>query len=237
MLTDDGKHLYVSWDEYHMLIERLALKVHASGWEFDQILCLARGGMRPGDVLSRVFDKPLAIMSTSSYRAEAGTIQGRLDMAKYITMPKGELAGRVLLVDDLADTGVTLRAVVDRLRGMPAISELRAAVIWVKGVSSYTPDYYVETLPTSPWIHQPFEEYDNLRPKAWPRSSPSEPDALRRSQSHPQAREPAQSPCRTGPCAVSAAIAKTKKPDFVERAGLFNCWCPGEDSNLHAVKR
>ena len=92
MLTDDGKHLYVSWDEYHLLTERLALKVHHSGWEFDQILCLARGGMRPGDVLSRVFDKPLAIMSTSSYRAEAGTIQGRLDMAKYITMPKGELA-------------------------------------------------------------------------------------------------------------------------------------------------
>ena len=51
MLTDDGKHLYVSWDEYHMLIERLALKVAHSGWDFDQILCLARGGMRPGDVL------------------------------------------------------------------------------------------------------------------------------------------------------------------------------------------
>ena len=117
MLTDDGKHLYVSWDEYHMLTERLALKVHNSGWAFDQILCLARGGMRPGDVLSRVFDKPLAIMSTSSYRAEAGTIQGRLDIAKYITLPKGELAGRVLLVDDLSDSGVTLQAVVERLRG------------------------------------------------------------------------------------------------------------------------
>lgn len=165
MLTDDGKHLYVSWDEYHLLIERLALKVHASGWVFDQILCLARGGMRPGDVLSRVFDKPLAIMSTSSYRAEGGTIQGRLDMAKYITMPKGDLAGRVLLVDDLADSGITLRAVVDRLRSMPAIAELRSAVIWVKGVSTYTPDYFVERLPTSPWIHQPFEEYDNLRPE------------------------------------------------------------------------
>jgi hypothetical protein len=116
-------------------------------------------------VLSRVFDKPLAIMSTSSYRAEAGTIQGRLDMAKYITMPKGELGGRVLLVDDLADTGHTLRAVVERLRGMPAIRELRAAVIWVKGISSYQPEYHVETLPTSPWIHQPFEEYDGLRPE------------------------------------------------------------------------
>jgi uncharacterized protein len=164
MLTDDGKHLYVSWDEYNLLTEKLALKVDESGWQFDQILCLARGGMRPGDVLSRVFDKPLAIMSTSSYRAEAGTIQGRLDLAKYITMPKGELAGRVLLVDDLADTGVTLRAVVERLRGMPAIQELRAAVLWVKGVSTYIPDYYVESLPSSPWIHQPFEEYDNLRP-------------------------------------------------------------------------
>jgi len=164
MLTDDGKHLYVSWDEYHMLIERLALKVAHSDWSFDQILCLARGGMRPGDVLSRVFDKPLAIMSTSSYRAETGTIQGRLDIAKYITMPKGELAGRVLLVDDLADSGITLKAVVDRLRAMPSISELRSAVIWVKAQSSYMPDYHVELLPTSPWIHQPFEEYDGLRP-------------------------------------------------------------------------
>jgi uncharacterized protein len=166
MLTDDGKHLYVSWDEYHLLTERLALKVHASGWQFDQILCLARGGMRPGDVLSRVFDKPLGIMSTSSYRAEAGTIQGRLDIAKYITMPKGELAGRVLLVDDLADSGVTLKAVVERLRGMPAISELRSAVIWTKKVSAYTPDYFVEMLETSPWIHQPFEEYDGMGPEA-----------------------------------------------------------------------
>src|SRR4029077_9323766 len=137
-----------------MLIERLALKVHASGWQFDQILCLARGGMRPGDVLSRVDDKPLAIMSTSSSRAEAGTIQGRLDIAKYITMPKGELAGRVLLVDDLSDSGVTLKAVGERLRGMPAIQELRSAVLWTKSVSSYTPDYYVEMLETSPWIHQ-----------------------------------------------------------------------------------
>jgi uncharacterized protein len=161
---NDDKNLWVGWDEYHRLIELLALAVHESGWKFDQILCLARGGMRPGDVLSRVFDKPLAIMATSSYRAEAGTIQGRLDMAKYITLPRGELAGRVLLVDDLADSGITLRAVVDRLRGMPSISELRSAVLWTKGVSTYTPDYYVELLPTSPWIHQPFEEYDDLRP-------------------------------------------------------------------------
>ena len=166
MLTEDGKHLYVSYDEYHDLIEKLAIKVHQSGWRFDTILCLARGGMRPGDILSRIFDVPLAIMSTSSYRAEAGKVQGHLDIAHYITTPQGQIAGKVLLIDDLADTGVTLQAVVDRLRNnYQPITELRTAVIWSKGGSSFQADYTVEELPTNPWIHQPFEAYDNLSPE------------------------------------------------------------------------
>ncbi|MEN9768701.1 MAG: Xanthine phosphoribosyltransferase [Pseudomonadota bacterium] len=166
MLTEDGKHLYVSYDEYHNLIEKLAIRVHQSGWQFDTILCLARGGMRPGDILSRIFDKPLAIMSTSSYRAEAGTVQGALDIARYITTPKGEIAGRVLLVDDLADSGHTLRAVVEQLRNnYKPITELRTAVIWTKGVSTFKADYSVDELPTNPWIHQPFESYDAMRPQ------------------------------------------------------------------------
>ncbi|MCS4509027.1 phosphoribosyltransferase [Xylophilus ampelinus] len=165
MLTEDGNHLYVSYDEYHSLIEKLAIKVHQSGWRFDTILCLARGGLRPGDILSRVFDKPLAIMSTSSYRAESGTVQGHLDIARFITTPRGEIAGKVLLVDDLADSGHTLKSVIENLRtSYSPITELRSAVIWTKGVSVFTPDYSVEFLPTNPWIHQPFEGYDSLRP-------------------------------------------------------------------------
>jgi len=166
MLTEDGKHLYVSYDEYHNLIEKLAIKVHQSGWQFDTILCLARGGMRPGDILSRIFDKPLAIMSTSSYRSDSGTVQGNLDIAHYITTPKGEIAGRVLLVDDLADSGHTLKAVIHQLKNNYApISELRSAVIWAKALSTFAPDYTVEFLPTNPWIHQPFEGYDALSPE------------------------------------------------------------------------
>ena len=165
MLTEDGKHLYVSYDEYHNLIEKLTIKIHQSGWEFDTILCLARGGMRPGDILSRIFNKPLAIMSTSSYRADAGTMQGHLDIARFITTPKGEIAGRVLLVDDLADTGHTLNAVIHQLKNnYRAITELRSAVIWTKDLSTFTPDYSVEFLPTNPWIHQPFESYDSMNP-------------------------------------------------------------------------
>jgi hypoxanthine phosphoribosyltransferase len=166
MLTEDGKHLYVSYDEYHALIEKLAIKVHQSGWQFDTILCLARGGMRPGDILSRIFDVPLAIMSTSSYRSANGTEQGNLDIAHYITTPKGRIAGRVLLVDDLADSGVTLSAVIELLRTKyEPITDVRSAVLWTKAMSHFTPDYTVEFLPTNPWIHQPFENYDAMRPQ------------------------------------------------------------------------
>jgi uncharacterized protein len=104
-------------------------------------------------------------MSTSSYRADSGTVQGNLDIARFITTPKGEIAGKVLLVDDLADSGKTLNAVIHQLRNnYKPITELRSAVIWTKGVSTFQADYSVELLPTNPWIHQPFESYDALTP-------------------------------------------------------------------------
>jgi hypoxanthine phosphoribosyltransferase len=105
-------------------------------------------------------------MSTSSYRSDAGTVQGNLDIARFITTPKGEIAGKVLLVDDLADSGHTLSAVMHQLRtNYKPITELRSAVIWTKALSTFSPDYSVEYLPTNPWIHQPFESYDAMRPE------------------------------------------------------------------------
>lgn len=167
------KDLWVNWEEYHRLIEQLALLVHRSGWQFDQILCLARGGVRVGDILSRIFDVPLGILATSSYREAAGTQQGTLDIAQFITITRGSPAGRVLLVDDMVDTGLTFNRVLDHLREQfPAITELRSAVLWWKGHSKAVPDYFVDKLMNNPWIHQPFEDYDSLRPhqlEAWVR--------------------------------------------------------------------
>ena len=39
------QHLYVDWPQYHRLIERLALDIHRSGWQFDAVIALARGGL------------------------------------------------------------------------------------------------------------------------------------------------------------------------------------------------
>jgi len=164
--SDAGQDLWVDWATYHRLIERLIILVHHSGCTFDQILCLARGGLRVGDVLSRVFKLPLAILATSSYREHAGLTQGKLDIAPFITMTQGTLSGRVLLVDDLADSGETLRGVSQHLlRTYPSIGSIHSAVIWYKACSFVEPDFYVEKLTTSPWIHQPFEIYDRLNPQ------------------------------------------------------------------------
>ncbi len=167
MARESGSgHLRVSWDEYHRAIELLAAKVHQSGWQFDQVLCLARGGLRPGDVFSRLFKVPLAILSTSSYREDSGTRRGELDIASSITSTAGPLAGRILLIDDLVDSGITLERVQEHLKlQFPLVTEVRSAVIWYKACSAMQPDYYLEFLPDSPWIHQPFERYDDMTPE------------------------------------------------------------------------
>jgi hypoxanthine phosphoribosyltransferase len=163
--ADTTNLLRVDWAEYYRLIERLAVRVHESGYAFDALLCLARGGLRAGDVLSRVFQVPLAILATSSYREAAGTVPGTLDIAQFITSTGGELRGRVLLVDDLVDSGNTVMRVREHLlERFPAILEIRTAVIWYKSVSTVAPDFYVQYLPHNPWIVQPFEIYDGITP-------------------------------------------------------------------------
>ena len=158
-------NLHVSWDEYNTLVERLALNVYESGFHFDQIICLARGGLRVGDVLSRIYEQPLAVLSTHSYSAEGGTIRGELVIAEHMTMTKPRLGEKVLLVDDMVDSGHTLAAVYAELpKRFPHITALKTAVLWWKACSVFKPDYYVAYLADNPWIHQPFEVYDSLRP-------------------------------------------------------------------------
>ena len=159
--------LVVTWDQYNALVERLALIVHESGYAFNHIICIARGGMRVGDVLSRIFDTPLAILSTHSYAAEGGTVRGELVIAEHMTMTSPRLGDRVLLVDDMVDSGHTLAAVAKALPSRwPVVQSCKTAVLWWKACSSVQPDFYVDYLAESPWIHQPFEVYDTLRPEA-----------------------------------------------------------------------
>ncbi len=153
--------LYISWSAYHQSIVQLAQLVKEAQWDFDSILCLARGGLRVGDMLCRILHKPLAILSTASY----GNRQqpGQLVIAEHITHT-APLGDRLLVVDDMVDSGKTLQAVLQWLIHHPTyrIQAIKTAVIWYKGHSLVVPDFYVHYLPDNPWIHQPFEVYESL---------------------------------------------------------------------------
>src|SRR5512134_3274004 len=122
--------LHVSWDQYNTLIERLALTVYESGYAFNQIICIARGDLRVGDVLSRIFEQPLATLSTHSYNTSGGTVRGELVIAEHMTMTAPRLGDHVLLVDDMVDSGHTLEKVVKTLpRRFPHIATMKTAVL------------------------------------------------------------------------------------------------------------
>jgi uncharacterized protein len=157
--------LYVTWSEYHQKIEALAAQIYQSGWEFNQIVCLAKGGLRVGDIIARIYDLPLAILSTSSYRSGARS-RSTLVFSRDLTMTTPNLGSHILVVDDLVDSGVTLQKTIpwlDRHYGF-YVEEVRTAVLWYKACSVFKPDYYVDYLPENPWIHQPFEKYETMDP-------------------------------------------------------------------------
>lgn len=156
--------LYVSWSDYHQKIETLALKIYESHWPFNQIVCLAKGGLRVGDILARLYEQPLAILSTASYGGPNNQVRGSVTFSQDLSKTTANLGSHVLLVDDLVDSGVTLKRSIEwlQLRYGFYIDEIRTAVLWYKDCSVITPDYYVDYLPDNPWIHQPFEKYEQM---------------------------------------------------------------------------
>lgn len=158
--------LYVSWSEYHQKIEQLAIKIHQANWNFNQIVCIAKGGLRVGDILCRIYDKPLAILAASSYRGLENRIRGSITFSHHLTMTTETLGSRVLLVDDLVDSGISLRESINWLKRYHGdeIEEIRTGVLWYKDCSVIVPNYYVDYLPNNPWIHQPFEPYERMSP-------------------------------------------------------------------------
>jgi hypoxanthine phosphoribosyltransferase len=86
-------------------------------------------------------------------------------IAEHMTMTSPRLGDKVLLVDDMVDSGHTLDLVHRTLpQRFPLITACKTAVLWWKACSMCKPDYYVDYLADNPWIRQPFEVYDHLRP-------------------------------------------------------------------------
>lgn len=155
--------LDVSWEQYNVSMLTLALKIRQSGYVPDQIVSIGRGGIPLGDALSRMFKKTMGVIMCSSYVGEGERQQSTLKIAENISITQRELSGKILLVDDLVDSGKTLRKLsTSILQQHPKITEIKTAVIFQKTCTEFKPDFYGEETEEGVWIFLPNEVFDRI---------------------------------------------------------------------------
>lgn len=149
--------LLVTWEEIDRLVGEVARKIEESGFRPDVIVGIIRGGMIPARLIAdRLGVDTIATIEFKMYKGMR--IRGE---RPYIRQPLTlELVGkRVLIVDDVSDTGLTLLHAVQAVNlYMP--SEVKTATLYVKPWTDYRPDYHGPT--TDKWIVFPWErkEYE-----------------------------------------------------------------------------
>jgi hypoxanthine phosphoribosyltransferase len=142
----------LSWESFGSASRELAEQVAASGYVPDVIMAIARGGLFIAGALGYDLDvKNLHVVNVEFYTG----VDERLDMPVMLPpVPAAvDLAGaRVLIADDVADTGETLKLVRDFCRDH--VAEARIAVIYEKPRSLVKCDYVWRS--TDLWIDFPW---------------------------------------------------------------------------------
>jgi hypoxanthine phosphoribosyltransferase len=145
--------LRISWDAVIGYCEELAEKT--KGYGPDMIIGISRGGLVPARVLSDILDiKRVGIIGIVFYKKAGETLE-KPEMTQELLMDiKGK---KILLVDDVADTGKSLVVAKEYLEKMgPA--EVRIAALHHKPNSMLEPDYFIGT--TTAWIVYPWEQHE-----------------------------------------------------------------------------
>lgn len=151
-INENQKQLTFSWQEFREYSEIVAMAIIKKKESYSQIIAIARGGFYLGDYLSRRLSLPLSVIMSQSYTPDNQQEKLLLGNLSYIIPP----SQKVLLVDDLLDTGVTMtktKAMLEKTWGV----QVDTAVIWQKSHSLLEADYYHSITPSDYWIRQPFE--------------------------------------------------------------------------------
>jgi hypothetical protein len=148
-----------TWDEMRSLSESLAEKIRSSGFCPDYIVAIVRGGMVPAMNLSDI----LGVYDVLTVRVRHWGATAQKNKAAVLDVPlNARIEGKkVLLVDDLTDSGDSIRLALAHLRTLhPA--EVRSAVLIHKASSSLVPDYYAEKEGEWKWVIFPWNLYEDL---------------------------------------------------------------------------
>ena len=142
----------LTWERFGRMSEELATRITADGFKPDAILGIARGGLLLAGALAYSLGvKPVFLINVEFY---TGVEEHRSD--PVILPPQlqvGDIADkRLLIVDDVADTGATLETVQKICR--EAVREVRTAVLYEKPISTVRCEYVGAR--TDRWIEFPW---------------------------------------------------------------------------------
>ena len=160
--------LVISFNEYIDIVEKLTIQVYKS-YKPTVLIGIMRGAAPIIDILSRILKLPTAYLVIQSYHGKRlEDKQGDLTFARDISsIAKNKDFERILLVDDLSDTGLTLNKSIEWLKKYDPIKnyikEIKTACLWKKKSSTFTPDFCPVMLDSDPWIVQPTEHFEEIR--------------------------------------------------------------------------
>ncbi|MGZ5051718.1 MAG: phosphoribosyltransferase [Methylobacter sp.] len=149
----------ILWDDVYRLCRQLAGQLRQTEFRIDTIVAIARGGYIPGRLLSDM----LGVHDLTGFKIEH--YRGlRKQQQAYVKYPlNADLTGRnVLLIDDVCDSGDTFSVGVEHIRQCGAVNELRTATLHLKTVSTYKPDFYVDTVAEWRWLIYPWAVNEDL---------------------------------------------------------------------------
>lgn len=149
------QYLSVSWKEYHALTQKLAESILSQKISFEKIVAISRGGMTLGHLLSDFLRIPISTITIQSYTDIQS--QGEIKItAKLQTSIKDK---NILLADDVADSGKTLKRAVTYLASLDP-RRIVTATMFYKPRSELRPDFFVRE--TTKWILFPYEPTEML---------------------------------------------------------------------------
>jgi hypothetical protein len=147
-----------TWNQVYDMLLNLAEKIRKNGFKPDIIVGVSRGGWPPARVLSDLLDNP----NLANVRAEFYLGVAETKGEPTLTQPASVVVAgkKVLIVDEVADTGKSLKLVREHIIEEGA-TEVKVATVYYKPWSIIMPDYYQKE--TSRWIVFPWEIKETVR--------------------------------------------------------------------------
>jgi uncharacterized protein len=147
-----------TWNQIYEMLLCQAQKIKNQNYKPDLIVAIARGGVVPSRILSDLLENPnLSFIQIEFYTNINQTLQEPTLKQTLITNVTSK---KILLVDDISDSGKSLKLAKTHLQQQGAI-EIKTATLYQKPQSITTPDYYEKQ--TTNWVVFPWDTKETLR--------------------------------------------------------------------------